>query len=394
MDYDPTTGMEEDPTLIGAPAPRVLKRTLNKKQNAGGAVTDTVQPEPVLPSAISQYRSRAADAYKQGLELMNTEPDMSGLQDYARQRSQQGDAEMLNALAAQYAGKRFEPIQAQYLKRAAAARDPIKAGNGFITPDGQYIQDPSAGQDKRAEFLLNMARQYETLAQTAETAQERLAAQRAQNEITNQLRLMSIGVSQMNAQTSRMNAGGAPGVGKAPSGYQWTPDGQLTYIPGGPADPKTKTGGAPTEDERKASGWYFQADSARRNMENVIKTDPNAAFPTVTERAAGFIPGVGGDVANTLRSENRQKFVQASESMAEALLRAATGAGVNKDEAAQKVRELVPQIGDKPGVVQQKINSYDMYLKSLQTRAGRALPAGTPGAPGVDDSDPLGIRRK
>ena len=79
--------------------------------------------------------------------------------------------------------------------------------------------------------------------------------------------------------------------------------------------------------------------------------------------------------------------------MAEALLRAATGAGMNEYEAKQKVRELVPQLGDKPGLVAQKTASYDVYMKSLQSRAGRALPQNGPaGAPAADD-DPLGLRR-
>jgi len=74
------------------------------------------------------------------------------------------------------------------------------------------------------------------------------------------------------------------------------------------------------------------------------------------------------------------------------LLRAATGAGMNEYEARQKVRELVPQLGDKPGVVAQKTASYDVYMKSLQARAGRALPQNAPGAPAADN-DPLGLRR-
>jgi hypothetical protein len=205
--YDLTTGTEDAMSALGLQPPRVLRRALKKTQSAGGAVTDTVQPEPALPNTIQQYRTRAAEAYRTGQEMMNREPDMTALQDYAKQRSQQGDSDMLNALAAQYAGERFQPVQAKYLKRAAAAREPIKAGSGFITPDGQYIQDPSAGQDKRAEFLLNMARQYETLAQTAETAQERAEAQRAQNEINNELRRMALEI-QRQGQQLRANGGG------------------------------------------------------------------------------------------------------------------------------------------------------------------------------------------
>ncbi len=388
VDYSVFTNDEEMPE-----EGIVLKKTRAKSK--GGTLTTTVQPgDAVLPNAISRYRQRATDLYNQGGQLYNSDPDLTQLQEFAKQRGEQGDRAMLTALAAQYAGEGFAPVQEQLLKKAAAARDPMKLGGGMLTAEGKFIKDPFGERDKRAEFLLQQARAYETLAQTAQSAQERLAAQQAQNEILNQFRAMGLQIQGMNAQTARASVG--PG-GKAPAGYQWTtgPDGApaLSFIPGGPGDPAVKSQGQPTEDERKAAGWFFQADNARRNMAQIVKRNPGAAFPTITERGAGFIPLVGDDLANTLRPEDRQKFVQASESMAEALLRAATGAGVNRDEAAQKVRELVPQLGDKAGTVEQKTASYDMYMKSLQARAGRALPAGA-GAPAGDNNDPLGLRRK
>jgi hypothetical protein len=106
------------------------------------------------------------------------------------------------------------------------------------------------------------------------------------------------------------------------------------------------------------------------------------------------VPGVGENFANKLRPEERQKFVQAGSSMSEALLRAATGAGMNEYEAKQKVRELVPQLGDTPGVVAQKTASYDVYMKSLQARAGRALPQNSPGGAPAADNDPFGVRAR
>lgn len=388
--------MEEvDPYMPQEPPSWLLKKTRGKLtpevQSAGGALTDNVQAgQSKLPSAIARYRQMATDLYGQGSDLMDQEPDMAPMQAYAKQRSQQGDAAMLNALAAQYAGESFEPIQAQYLKKAAASKDPMKMGSGYLTPEGQYLKDPEVAQSKKAEFLLNQAKAYETLAQNAQTAQERNEAQRLADQRNDELRRMMM--ESRAAQAADSNAirrealaarqASAGGGGKAPAGYQWTTtaDGQaaLTFIPGGPADPKNKKQGEPTEDERKAAGWFFQADNARRNMEQVIRSNPGAAYPTVPERAASFIPGVGVDIANSIRPADRQKFVQASESMSEALLRAATGAGVNRDEQAQKVRELVPQLGDKPEVVKQKIASYDVYMNALKARAGRAMPAGTP----------------
>jgi len=58
------------------------------------------------------------------------------------------------------------------------------------------------------------------------------------------------------------------------------------------------------------------------------------------------------------------------------LLRAATGAGVNKDEAKQKIDELTPKYLDKPEVKKQKLDAIPVYIESLKTRAGRAAPEG------------------
>jgi hypothetical protein len=76
-----------------------------------------------------------------------------------------------------------------------------------------------------------------------------------------------------------------------------------------------------------------------------------------------------------LRSPNRQKFNQASSSLSESLLRAATGAGVNKDEAVQKVQELTPVFGDSPEVIDQKMRAIPLYIDSLKVRAGPGAPS-------------------
>lgn len=173
-----------------------LKKAVAKSR--GGMVTDKVQSQPdsALPNSVDAYRTRAADLYKQGEALYNAEPDTSGIQAFARQQGESGNAAMLNALAAQFAGESFQPVQAQFLKRAAAAREPMKFGGGILTPDGQFIKDPEVTQNKKAEFLLAQAKQYEQMAQTADTARERIAAQRAQNEIQNQLRMMGLQMQQ------------------------------------------------------------------------------------------------------------------------------------------------------------------------------------------------------
>ena len=130
----------------------------------------------------------------------------------------------------------------------------------------------------------------------------------------------------------------------------------------------SKDGGM-TEDQGKASGWLVQASNAFKNMTDAISTDKQSMKPGLADAVAD-VPGLGA-IGNAFRSEGRQKFMQASSSMSEALLRAATGAGVNAEEARQKIQELTPVWGEKPGTTQQKMDAIPLYIESLKARAGK-----------------------
>lgn len=136
--------------------------------------------------------------------------------------------------------------------------------------------------------------------------------------------------------------------------------------------PSKKTEGGKstaTEDERKAAGWLSQATNAYSNMLAAMYTKERK--PTgAEEQGFGEVIGLGGFA----RGPERQKFVQASSSLSEALLRAATGAGVNEAEAKQKIEELTPVYSDKKENIDQKLKAIPIYLESLKTRAGRAAP--------------------
>lgn len=198
MDYSIFTNEEDEIPGQGI----VLKKARAKVQSPGGVLSNTVRADgaAILPNSIERYRERAGKLYEEGSRLQDAEPDMSQLQAFAKQRGQQGEAATLNALAAQFAGEQFQPLQAQFLKKAAAAQEPMKVGSGMITADGQFLKDPEGGQAKKAEFLMRQAQMYENMAQNAETARERIAAQRAQAEIANQLKLMGLQLQQQGLQ--------------------------------------------------------------------------------------------------------------------------------------------------------------------------------------------------
>lgn len=166
-------------------------------------------------------------------------------------------------------------------------------------------------------------------------------------------------------------------AGKVPSGYRQGPDGTLVAIPGGPADTNNKP---LTEDQAKATGWLVQAENAWKNMQavglgkNGKPTDAAKPGRIETALSAALPFGAGEAAANTWRSADRQKFLQGASSLSESLLRAATGTGVNKDEALQKVRELTPVWGDSDEVIKQKMDSIPLYIESLKVRSGPGAP--------------------
>lgn len=149
-----------------------------------------------------------------------------------------------------------------------------------------------------------------------------------------------------------------------------------------------------TEDQGKASGWLMQANNAWNNMQKIMGQNPGAMTPGLGD-AVGNIPLMGG-VGNMIRSGDRQQFNQAASSLSESLLRAATGAGINAHEAEQKIKEITPAFGDSDAVVQQKMASIPMYLKSLEMRAGPgakkiAAGGGAGAPPGLEAIDPNSI---
>jgi hypothetical protein len=205
------------PTDEEQPSDGIVLKKARAKLSAGGTLSNNVTASQgaALPNSIAALRGRAADLYQQGSDMFNADPDMTALQDFAKQRGAQGNSAMLNALAAQFAGERFQPIQEQMLKKAQAASDPMKVGGGMITADGQYIKDPVAAQDKKAEFLLSQAKMYEQMATNAETRAEAQAYRERQDAVMNEIRAMNAQTARMSMQNSAGNSAQSNARGNA-----------------------------------------------------------------------------------------------------------------------------------------------------------------------------------
>jgi hypothetical protein len=214
---------------------RMLPMALGVMNSPDGTLTNSVQPGRALPSAL---RARLGKVQSQLDELDSQEVDTSALQAFAQQQGESGQTAMLNALAAQYAGENFQPVQAQFLKRAAAAAEPMKIGGGMLTPQGQFVKDPFAQRDQRRTALERQAlglermageeeRAAERAAEVARQFNERRADQQRRDADAAEFRRLGLGLQQLGLDLRR-EALGKKGDGQvgsfSPAGF--TPQGQ------------------------------------------------------------------------------------------------------------------------------------------------------------------------
>lgn len=182
---------------------RMLPLALGAMTSPDGMLTNTVTPGRALPNAIAAVRGRLSKVQQELDDLDAKDVDTSALQAFAKQQGQAGEMASLNALAAQYAGDNFQPVQAQFLKRAAAAAEPMKVGGGMLTPQGQYIKDPFAARDARRTALERQALGLEKLAGDEERAATAREDRKSQQDFLNQFRQQGLALQQEGLELRR-----------------------------------------------------------------------------------------------------------------------------------------------------------------------------------------------
>lgn len=359
---------------------RVLRQAVAKsrKKNAGGALSNNVTPT----NPIAGYRQRESDLYQQGAELYDSEPDYSQFQEFAKQRGQEGQGAMLNALAAQFAGESFQPIQAQFLKKAAAAQDPMKLGSGLLTPDGKYLKDPEAAQNKKAEFLLSQAKAYGQMALSAETAQERAAALAAQNQVNNQLKGLMAQAAMITAQAARDRADNGSVGSFTQSGF--TPEGKqivtnktgINYLlelgPNGVPSYTPYAGSViPKGTFDKNVGAVQTALASAQRADDLLKmVDENPAAFGVTAQAVSALPGfmqgrVGAAVLDKGTLENRATILRQAAMEISDLY----GAALSLGEQA-RANTFIPNKDDPPEALMAKLKAARDWAKNTANTYG------------------------
>jgi hypothetical protein len=94
----------------------------------------------------------------------------------------------------------------------------------------------------------------------------------------------------------------------------------------------------------------------------------DAAKPGTLEAIIG--PRVGQIGSNLMRSNDRQLYRQAQENWVRANLRKESGAVIGPEEMQKEIENYFPQIGDGPGVIEQKRRSREAATQGMITSAG------------------------
>jgi len=193
---------------------------------------------------------------------------------------------------------------------------------------------------------------------------------------TNDAANRAVTIRGQNMTDARAREANNAGAGKPPAGYVWGPieNGQPSLVPikGGPADPATKTGGAPTEDERRSAGLAVRMEAALKRVGDVTSTNSSAAKPELAAEITRNIPLVGEPLANTLTSADRQRVETAQIDALDAALTLATGAAYTKEQLKGLSKSYFPQISDDEKTVQDKRERLAQVIETARIRAGRA----------------------
>lgn len=174
---------------------------------------------------------------------------------------------------------------------------------------------------------------------------------------------------------------GNPKSADVPSGYRSNPDGSLSFIPGGPADPAVAAKGKTnlTESQGKATGYYARANLALQQLAAVGNAPPPGA-------GAQFADELPLGIGQHFISDSSQQQLNARRAFVAAILRQESGAAISQSEFNSYNKLYFDQTGDSPQVRANKSALRQQAVQSLKIEAG-------PGASQIDGAGSIPISR-
>lgn len=133
-----------------------------------------------------------------------------------------------------------------------------------------------------------------------------------------------------------------------------------------------RTDAAGTESERTAGFLTKRIVDAVQRMQGAIKTDPDAARPTIPVEVTRNL--IGDTAANYMTDAERQQVRAAEIDILDAALTLGTGAAYTREQLEGYRESYFPKLGDDEATVASKKQALRSLLVSAQIKAGRSAP--------------------
>lgn len=146
---------------------------------------------------------------------------------------------------------------------------------------------------------------------------------------------------------------------RIPAGFRQTADGNLEFIPGGPADPSIAKRASPMNNEQARDAGF--AD--RMQNSNAILSQYETQGTKFWERMAEKLQDKSGTAYGM--SKEFQEFRQAKDDFINAQLRRESGAAIGVDEYRKADRQYFPQPGDSKEVIAQKAKNRQLAVEGM-----------------------------
>lgn len=157
---------------------------------------------------------------------------------------------------------------------------------------------------------------------------------------------------------------------EAPSGYRFNAQGQLEFIPGGPADPNAPQPNAkPTEAQQKTGVLLSRISGGFQNINAVRERNPEAQRPGLGETLAENIFGEG-IISRGIAGADRRIVRDAQRDVLDALLTLGTGAAYNKEQLESQTVAYFPQFNDTPDEIAVKNANLQRLIAAAKVAAG------------------------
>ncbi|AVQ81639.1 hypothetical protein [Variovorax sp. PMC12] len=144
-----------------------------------------------------------------------------------------------------------------------------------------------------------------------------------------------------------------------PAGYERTPDGNLKFIKGGPADPDTPKGkNNLTDTQAKALQFGSRMQEANEIFDKLEKDGKLFSTP-------GANNPITGGIVNQFNTAAAQQLDQAKRNFVNAVLRRESGAAIAPSEFDSADKQYFPQPGDSAEVVKQKRANRELSMRGI-----------------------------